>query len=154
MFHTLQRLYAHAAWADAGLLAVIAQHHASDARILQLMGHVVAAERIWISRILARDLGAFAPWTALTLTEMQRLDEDNRREYHELVRSLAPERLDDVVAYRTSKGDAMRSRLGDILLHIALHGAYHRGQIAAAIRATGDAPPAADYIMFCRTMDA
>jgi uncharacterized damage-inducible protein DinB len=37
-----------------------------------------------------------------------------------------------------------------MLTHVTLHGAYHRGQIAASIRAGGDTPTATDYIAFIR----
>jgi uncharacterized damage-inducible protein DinB len=82
---------------------------------------------------------------------MQRLAADNRRDYAELLQTLTPQRLEEVITYRTTKGDAMRSRLGDILLQVALHGSYHRGQIAAAIKADGGTPPATDYILYCRS---
>ena len=32
------------------------------------------------------------------------------------------------------------------LLHVVMHGAYHRGQIAAAIRAAGGEPAYTDFI--------
>jgi uncharacterized damage-inducible protein DinB len=40
--------------------------------------------------------------------------------------------------------------VGDMLLHVALHGAYHRGQIALLVRAGGSTPSPTDYIAFIR----
>jgi uncharacterized damage-inducible protein DinB len=37
-----------------------------------------------------------------------------------------------------------------MLTHVAMHGSYHRGQIAAALRAGGDIPSPTDYIAFVR----
>jgi uncharacterized damage-inducible protein DinB len=38
----------------------------------------------------------------------------------------------------------------DILTHVAMHGTYHRGQIAAALRAADITPPNTDFITFVR----
>ena len=38
-----------------------------------------------------------------------------------------------------------------VLTHVALHGSYHRGQIAALIRSGGDEPINTDYIMWLRS---
>jgi uncharacterized damage-inducible protein DinB len=40
--------------------------------------------------------------------------------------------------------------VGDILTHVVAHSAYHRGQIAAAVRAAGGAPAYTDFIHAAR----
>jgi uncharacterized damage-inducible protein DinB len=67
-----------------------------------------------------------------------------------LVESLDATALDEGITYRTSAGDQFTTSLRDILIHVALHGTYHRGQIAAAVRAGGDTPASTDYIHFVR----
>jgi uncharacterized damage-inducible protein DinB len=37
-----------------------------------------------------------------------------------------------------------------VLTHVVLHGAYHRGQIAADLRAAGLEPPYTDFIEAAR----
>ncbi|HEU5359182.1 MAG TPA: DinB family protein, partial [Gemmatimonadales bacterium] len=54
------------------------------------------------------------------------------------------------VTYRNSAGLEFTSTVEDILLHVALHGAYHRGQVARALREGGAVPNATDYIAFIR----
>ena len=49
-------------------------------------------------------------------------------------------------SYQNSKGEKFSSRQADILMHVVMHGAYHRGQIAAAIRAAGSEPAYTDFI--------
>jgi len=58
--------------------------------------------------------------------------------------------LQKPIAYKNSAGDQFTSTIEDILTHVTMHGAYHRGQIAASIRASGDTPTATDYIAFIR----
>lgn len=64
----------------------------------------------------------------------------------ELLASLDDDGLADGVAYRNSKGEFWTSSAGDILTHVVLHAAYHRGQIAAAVRGAGGEPAYTDFI--------
>jgi uncharacterized damage-inducible protein DinB len=54
------------------------------------------------------------------------------------------------VAYRTSRGEPFTTRLEDILAHVVLHGAHHRGQIALRVREAGGDPAGTDYITYVR----
>ncbi len=58
----------------------------------------------------------------------------------------APGSLDDKVEYRNSKGEPWSSRVEDILMHVLFHSAYHRGQIALQMRASGLTPAYTDFI--------
>jgi uncharacterized damage-inducible protein DinB len=55
------------------------------------------------------------------------------------------------ITYKNSKGESWKSTVEDVLTHITIHGAYHRGQIATAVRAAGGEPPYTDYIQGTRT---
>jgi len=67
-----------------------------------------------------------------------------------LIDSMDEIALSGGVTYRNSIGDEYTNSPADILIHVALHGAYHRGQIAAAVRAGGDTPATTDYIAYVR----
>jgi len=54
------------------------------------------------------------------------------------------------IAYRNSAGDAFQSTVEEILHHVFLHGAYHRGQVAMWLRSAGAEPAPTDYIAFAR----
>ena len=54
------------------------------------------------------------------------------------------------VDYRNSAGQAFRNRVDDVLAHVALHGSYHRGQLALLARQGGGTPALTDYIAFVR----
>jgi uncharacterized damage-inducible protein DinB len=62
--------------------------------------------------------------------------------------------LERTVHYRNSAGAEFESKMSDILLHVALHGSYHRGKIAAALRAGHAEPAPSDYIAFVRGVPA
>jgi uncharacterized damage-inducible protein DinB len=94
--------------------------------------------------------GRVAVWPALTLDECERLRMENIAAFTDLVSRLTPDLLEKPVTYRNSAGDQFTSTVEDILTHVAMHGSYHRGQIAASLRAGGDSPSPTDYIAFVR----
>lgn len=146
---SLSRLFDHLRWADAGVQASLTDAVNPPPHTLDLFAHVVAAEHVWLSRI-----GQVKPevevWPKLSLAQCLELATRNADEFSALVESLDDIGLDSGVTYRNSAGLEFTSSVRDILLHVALHGAYHRGQIAAAVRAGGDAPASTDYIAFVR----
>lgn len=145
---TLERLFRHLAWADRRFLEAI---DPADPRLepaAKLMAHIVAAEHIWLGRARSRDLGDFKPWQELSPEECAELADRNAHGFLELAMTTTEPDLEKVIAYRTTRGDAMRTPLGDILLHVALHGAYHRGQIAALLRREDLAAPMTDFVLF------
>ena len=50
------------------------------------------------------------------------------------------------VRYTNSRGEPWTSTVEEILTHIVIHSAYHRGQIASDLRASGQEPAYTDYI--------
>jgi uncharacterized damage-inducible protein DinB len=116
---------------------------------LEYYAHVLGAEHIWLARI-ARRPPEHAVWPALTLDECEALAERNRAECGALVAGMQPGDGDREIPYRNSAGDFFVSRLEDILLHVALHGAYHRGQVSLLVRQSGGVPAPTDYIAFVR----
>ncbi len=54
-------------------------------------------------------------------------------------------------AYTNTKGQEFCNRLSDVALHVAFHGVYHRGQIAALVRQHGGEPAYTDFIQAVRT---
>lgn len=146
----LSRLFRHQAWADREILSALDGSDPRQAPAIKLFGHVVAAEFIWLGRVGGRDLGDFTPWQELSLDESRELAASNASGFLELVDGATDERLGETVHYRTSKGDPWSTPLSDILLHVALHGSYHRGQIASKLAALGLPVPATDFVVFGR----
>jgi uncharacterized damage-inducible protein DinB len=82
--------------------------------------------------------------------ECRKLSEKNHAGYRALLDSASEADLRSLISYQNSKGIAFRTSLGDILMHAALHGAYHRGQVAALMRLSGLEPVDTDFITFSR----
>jgi uncharacterized damage-inducible protein DinB len=149
----LRKLIDHLKWADgAALGALRASPGSSDrsfVRALGLYAHVVAAEAVWLARILGRPQEV-AVWPTLSLDEAASLGGRTWTGLDALLVSLGPGDAAREIDYRNSAGRAFRSTIEDILLHVALHGAYHRGQLALLMRDGGGEPAPTDYIAFAR----
>jgi hypothetical protein len=90
-------------------------------------------------------------WPDLDLDACAAQLPDLQAEWMRCLATLDEEGLDDGVAYRNSKGEFWTNSVTDILTHVVLHAAYHRGQIAAAIREAGGTPAYTDYIHAVRS---
>ena len=58
----------------------------------------------------------------------------------------SPSGFDEKIDYRNSKGEPFSSRVEDIITHVLIHSAYHRGQAALEMRAAGLQPAYTDFI--------
>lgn len=145
----LRRLLEHDAWANGVALAALRQGPVPD-KARAWMAHVVASERLWLARLL-EEPSAMPVWPDLDLdacaAELAALQE----EWARYLQPLDEHGLGDSVAYRNSEGEFWTSTVGDILSHVVLHAAYHRGQIAAAVREAGGTPAYTDFIHAVRT---
>lgn len=143
----LARLFAHADWANGRALDTLRATPEPDA--VRFFAHLLAAEHVWLAR-LRGEPATLPVWPALSLDACAALAEENRAGYAAYLAALTPDLAAREVAYVNSAGQAFRSTAEDILLHVALHGHYHRGQVALLARRAGGVPNAADYIAFTR----
>jgi uncharacterized damage-inducible protein DinB len=143
----LENLYRHMWWAHDALVAEW-RRGPPDAETLRLFAHVVAAEHLWLSRIDGQS-SRVAVWPTLALDDVAALEAENRSRFQELLTRPDDTRLRRVT-YRNSLGHAFENSVEEILTHVAMHGHYHRGQIARTMRSTGTEPVYTDYIGFVR----
>jgi uncharacterized damage-inducible protein DinB len=148
----LQRLIAHNAWADDRAIAAlrIAQQNGFLLpKVLELQCHIVGAEETWLARIEERAPGT-SVWPSLTLDECEALAGRVHQSLLHLVDALDAGQQRRLVHYRNSAGAEFDSTIEDMLLQVATHGSYHRGQIALLLREAGAEPSPTDYIAFVR----
>jgi uncharacterized damage-inducible protein DinB len=144
MTEQLERLLRYDVWANRETLRSL-RRSTAPSRSLRWMNHIVGAELLW----LARMDGVPAPlpvWPDLSVEACEaRLAELTRRLVGTLS-SMNHEALSRPVAYTNSKGEAWSSTVEEILTHVVIHSAYHRGQIASDLRSAGEEPAYTDYI--------
>jgi len=54
------------------------------------------------------------------------------------------------IPYTNSKGENWTDSVWDMLTHVPMHSAYHRGQIAVLLRSSGSTPAYTDFIHAAR----
>jgi uncharacterized damage-inducible protein DinB len=145
----LRSLMAHLRWADDRVRESLERAADAPPKALELYAHVVAAEHVWLSR-LRGDTPRVPVWPALTLPESAALARETADGLEALVGRLSDADASSAVTYRNSAGAEFTSSVGDILLHVAMHGSYHRGQIALLLRGAGHEPASTDFIAFVR----
>lgn len=145
----LVRLFNHLEWADARVLAGLRQSPAAPAESLNVYAHIVGAEHVWLARIGGLQQRV-AIWPELTLDGCADLAQRNTQGFRLVMRGVTPARLAEPIVYRNSAGVEYTTALDDILLHVALHGMYHRGQIATSLRKSGNVPITTDYVAYLR----
>ena len=149
----IRRLVEHMFWADRRVLELLEDLGAArSAEALRLYAHVLAAERVWLLRMEGHDASAQPIWPDWTLEQVEDAAVSVRAEYERLLEGLTDEALERTVEYTNSRGIPFRTRIADILLHVAMHGSYHRGQIAATVRRAGSEPVNTDYITYVREL--
>lgn len=149
MLDHLKRIFAHVAWADMRALESLRAAPATDERAVGVLAHVLAAEELWLARLEHRTPDT-PVWPELDLDACEALARAVHVRFERYVDKLTDDDLDRLVRYHTSAGVAYESHVGDILLHVALHGSYHRGQISMAVRDAGETPLYTDYIAYVR----
>jgi len=144
----LRRLFAYEGWANRRTLAALAAAAAPPPAALSRMAHLVGAGRLWLGRLLGEPPAVV--WPALDLAACHAGWDELELRWQAYLAALTPPALAATVPYVNSKGEPWSSRVGDVLTHVVLHGAHHRGQIAADLRAAGAEPPYTDFIEAAR----
>jgi uncharacterized damage-inducible protein DinB len=140
-----RRQFTYDAWANREVLTAIHAGRASAPRNLQLLAHILSAELLWLER-LRQEPQSQPVWPEWGMEQCETRSAalgDLWRKYFE---GLAPDDLSKTVSYKNSKGEPWTSTAEDVITHVLLHSAYHRGQIASFMRASGGTPAYTDFI--------
>ena len=145
MIEHLRRLFAYDEWANREVLESLRPGEPVPARSLKLLAHILSAERLWWERI-EQQKQALPVWPDFTLAQCEAEIAEISVRWKEYLDKRNEPDLACSVNYKNSKGENWSSREEDILLHVIMHSAYHRGQIATDRRAAGFTPAYTDFI--------
>jgi len=143
------RMFAYDDWANRECLAAIRAADPLSAEAVGRLAHILSAQKLWLERILKQPQ-SMKVWPASTVDDCVALADEMALAWQNylarVANQFAPGSLDDKVEYRNSKGEPWSSRVEDVLMHVLFHSAYHRGQIALQMRASGQTPAYTDFI--------
>ncbi len=138
------RMFVYDHWANRECMAAIARSRgASEA--LRRIAHVLSAEKLWLER-LRGETQTMPVWPTATLDECAALADAMSRQWAKYLGERSETGIEEEVEYRNTRGEKWSSRVEDILTHVLMHSAYHRGQIALELRSAGDEPALTDFI--------
>jgi uncharacterized damage-inducible protein DinB len=120
-------------------------------KALDLMGHIVAARRMWLYRFgLTADRPAHLFPTGVSLDELKTDLEAMEQKWGDYFQGLSNHELGRLLKYKSLDAGWFQSLVADILTQLFGHSWYHRGQIATLVKAAGGQPAVTDYIFWSR----
>ena len=115
--------------------------------------HLLWAEHLWLERWQGNSI-------ALTLDGSSYPDAETLLAAFEKVHAKQLDYLgglpsfaaDQIITYVNFQGQTWRYPLGEMVQHLVIHSAYHRGQAASQLRLLDALPPQTDYLLYVDTL--
>jgi uncharacterized damage-inducible protein DinB len=144
------KLYQYNEWATSRVLKCLADQNVNNEKILSLMGHVLAAQFLWLHRIKGLAPPDVKLWGNYSLTDLQGMNQKISRQWLEFVES--NEQFDRMLSYTNYTGQAFNNNVEMIMIHLVNHSSYHRAQVAMLLRQLGYEPVNTDFITYDRVI--
>lgn len=144
------KLYTYNHWSNKRVLGAIQKQNVSDAKILQLMGHVLAAQYLWLHRIKGLPAPDVKLWGGYSLDTLLKMAEDVGKQWLDFVEST--DNFDRELTYRNYTNDTYTNNVENIMIHLVNHSSYHRAQVALLMRQQGFEPINTDFITYDRVI--
>jgi len=134
-------------WADRGLYNTVNENFArlssEDAFLmLRVLDHIHTVDRIFQHNLQGLPHSFSAPRSG-TMPDLAALTESTRTVddwYASYVRRLADADFEQPLDFVFTSGKPARMTRGEIILHVCLHGTYHRGNAGALLQLRGLTP--------------
>ena len=134
-------------WADRGLVEAARlneprQTPEETVLMRRILDHFHTVDRIFRHHLQGTPHGLKAASSEIlpTLDDLANSIREVDDWYAAYVRSLAANDLERPVDFTFTSGRRARMRVGEILLHVSLHGTYHRGNAGALLQLKGLTP--------------
>jgi uncharacterized damage-inducible protein DinB len=120
------------------------------AKAVYLIGHIVAARRMWLFRfgVLRNKVELFP--NEIKLAELPRQISEMEALWSAYLDQLNDAELSRVFEYQSYEGQRFCNTIEEILAQLFGHSWYHRGQIALLLRSIGAEPAVTDFVFWAR----
>jgi uncharacterized damage-inducible protein DinB len=139
------RMFDYDSWANRQCVSAMQAAQRVSSTTVGRMAHILSAEKLWFER-LRHESQSLPVWPAASIQECMELADEMDNRWRNYLTPLSAEAFEEKIEYRNSKGEPWSSRVQDVLTHVLMHSAYHRGQIALEMRAAGLEPASTDFI--------
>ena len=150
MLDSFRELFTYDDWANREAADSIARAANAPSKARRVLAHIIGTQWLWMARIQGV-APKMAVWPELSVADCPPQSAALRANWSQLLSTLGGDGLARGIPYQNSKGEPWTSTVADILMHVILHGAYHRGQIATLLRDSGGEPAYTDFIHSVRT---
>jgi uncharacterized damage-inducible protein DinB len=144
------KLYQYNAWANKRVMDTMSRQKVTDEKILTLMGHIVAAQFLWLHRIKGLPAPDLKLWGNYQLDQLTALAEKAGKQWLEFVDS--SDNFNREMTYKNYVGQDYTNNVEMVMIHLVNHSSYHRAQIALLLRQKGFEPVNTDFITYDRVM--
>lgn len=141
-------LFSYNAWANRCVLKALKEQDVRDAKMLSLMGHIVAALMLWLHRVQGLPKPQVKLWDDWNVDKLIELSEMYCQRWQDFI-----EQEDDFnreLSYTNYTGDPYINNVEMIMIHQVNHATYHRAQVALLMRQQGFQPVNTDFITWDR----
>jgi uncharacterized damage-inducible protein DinB len=144
----LRGLFAYNDWANRRVIVSLKENKSTKAALI--LSHLLITEKEYFERLYGKDSTGYNFWPELSIEECGELARENHERYEKLLRRFDDEGLDLYIRYKTSQGVEHENNFRELLTHVLIHSATHRGNIVVKLREEGFEPPVTDYIIYLR----
>ena len=150
----LRHQFAYNVWANRRVFDAFRDSENQSPKAVRLFAHLLVTEKMYLLRMMRdEDTTGFDFWQFSTLDQCEEMMRENSSAYGAFLGDLTEEDLSRIATYKNSKGVEYRNTYREMLTHVLAHSAYHRGQVASAVRIDGGTPAYTDYIAFLREQE-
>lgn len=145
-----QKMYQYEFWANMEVWRKVEKCKEKEFpnKLKAVFSHLITAQKIWLARLqnVKVDIGV---WDDIAPKDWKLALEKNYEKLQEFIDK--QENFSKMITYQNSKGDLFETSIEDILQHLLLHAAYHRGQIVMQLKTISIDLPTTDYIFYVRS---
>jgi len=156
---TLERVFSYKAKANAEILATMRQFdEASPAReiAVRVLSHTYAVDQIFAANLRRAEHGYTSPNPshAPSLDELSAAIRSSDRWYLDYVSRLDKAQLAERIDFTFTDGLPGRMSREEMLMHVTVHGEYHRGQISLIMMENSITPPGDGFTSYLHKAEA
>ena len=155
----LHMLMRYKAWANELLFGAVAKMPQAEltaprkivfGNLLRTLNHVYAMDEVWRAHLEGRAHGYATrnPDACPPLAELREAQRAMDAWWVDYANGLPEAQQEEVVSFQFIGGGPGAMTRRDILLHVANHGTYHRGNVASMMYQAGTPPPTTDLPVF------
>ena len=152
----LLKLFNYDLFANKEILLLLEQCNYPE-KPMQIYKHLLAAQQIWLKRILYKEAKAIELWP-LPDGKFENLEElllNTHQGWTSYLHSATENDLLLSLDYQNLKGDKLANEIIDIITHVINHGTHHRAQIGQLLKINNQIDlPFMDYIVYLRKLNS